>query len=55
MAEEPFIPNFLKDSKKVLWWDVHNPTIATREISEKTFDQIKGLVEGTLLNTEKLT
>lgn len=45
MAEEPFIPDFLFNSKKVVWWRVENPPFATRDISEKTYGQIKSLVE----------
>lgn len=45
MAEEPFIPDYLRNSKKVLWWKVENPSFATREVSEETFNQIKSLIE----------
>ena len=45
MAEEPYIPDFLKNNKKVVFWDVENPSIATREISQKTITQIKKLIE----------
>lgn len=45
MAEEPFIPDFLLNNKKVIWWEVENPSIATRDISERTYIQIKNLVD----------
>lgn len=45
MAEEPFIPDFLFNSEKVIWWRVENPPFATRDISEKTYSQINNLVE----------
>ena len=45
MAEEPFIPDFLYKSKKVTWWEVDNPILVTREVAEKTFSQIKNLIE----------
>jgi protein-tyrosine-phosphatase len=45
MAEDPFIPDFLRDSEKVVWWNVENPQFATREVSEQTYRQIKSLVE----------
>lgn len=45
MAEEPYIPDFLRDNEKVIWWKIENPSFATREISKKTYDQIKKLVE----------
>ena len=48
MAEAPFIPDFLNNNKKVLWWDVENPKSATREVSEKTYSRIKTLVEDLL-------
>jgi protein-tyrosine-phosphatase len=50
MAEEPFVPDFLLNNKKVILWNVENPSFATREISEKTFSEIKDLVEK-LINT----
>jgi protein-tyrosine-phosphatase len=28
-----------------MWWDVEDPKFATREVSEKTYNQIKGLIE----------
>lgn len=45
MAEDPFIPDFLRNSKKVVSWKVENPSFATREVSEKTYSQIRDLVE----------
>ncbi|MCR4263963.1 MAG: hypothetical protein NUV98_04575 [Candidatus Roizmanbacteria bacterium] len=45
MAEEPFIPGYLRNSKKVLWWKVENPPFATREVTKKTFSQIKSLID----------
>ncbi len=49
MAEEPFVPDFLRDNKNVLRWDVENPSFATREVSEKTYRQIKALIEQLIL------
>lgn len=45
MAEEPFIPDFLRSSNKVIWWEVDNPSFVTREVAEKTYNQIKSLME----------
>ena len=45
MAEESFIPNFLRNNKKTIWWEVENPILATRDISEKTYNKIKELIE----------
>ncbi|MBI3631633.1 MAG: hypothetical protein HY219_02100 [Candidatus Staskawiczbacteria bacterium] len=52
MAEEPFIPDFLRNNKKVIWWKIENPSLATRDISEKTYAQIKSLVEDLILSIE---
>jgi len=51
MAEEPFIPPFLRTNKKVIRWEVENPPIATREVTEKIYTQINGLVEGLILSS----
>lgn len=50
MAEEPFVPDFLRDNKKVIWWEVENPTFVTRDVAEKTYNQIKKLVEKLILS-----
>jgi protein-tyrosine-phosphatase len=46
MAEEPFIPDFLKDNKKVILWEIENPTFVTKEIAEDTFNRVNKLVKG---------
>lgn len=51
MAEEPFIPDFLLNNEKVIHWGIENPPFATRDVSEKTYSQIKSLVEQLILNT----
>ena len=51
MAEEPFIPDFLRSNKKVVRWEIENPPFATRDVSEKTYSQIKNLVKQLVLNT----
>lgn len=50
MAEEPFIPNFLKNSKNVIWWEVENPTFVDRDMAKKTYSQIYKLVEDLIEN-----
>ena len=50
MAEEPFIPEFLRKSKKVIWWKVFLPPLATREISEETYKLLSKLIKK--LNTK---
>lgn len=52
MAEEPFIPDFLRSSEKVVWWEIENPPLATREVSEKMYGQIKSLVKQLALSIE---
>lgn len=32
MAEEPYIPKFLKDDKKVIWWNIKNPSFVDKKI-----------------------
>lgn len=51
MAEEPFVPDFLKEDKRVIWWDVDNPEFVTREIAEKTYRQIEKLVKDLIFRT----
>lgn len=51
MAEEPFIPDFLRENKRVVWWNVENPAFATHEVSERTYCQIKGLVEKMIVDS----
>jgi protein-tyrosine-phosphatase len=46
MTEEPYIPDFLKKSDKVIWWDVTNPKFVNRKIAEDTYEKIEGLVRG---------
>lgn len=53
MAEGPFIPDFLRSSKKVTWWEIDNPTLVTREVAEKTFNQLKYLIEDAIDRPKK--
>lgn len=50
MAEEPYIPNFLRASDKVIWWEVPNTTNSDKETSIKTYDQIFQLVTDLIKN-----
>ncbi|MES3005187.1 MAG: hypothetical protein V4690_03725 [Patescibacteria group bacterium] len=54
MAEEPFIPDFLKENKQVIWWNVDNPPFATKEVSEEIYKQIHQLIENLLISSKKL-
>lgn len=44
MAEEPYIPDFLKKNTNVIWWDIANPPNVTREIVEDTYQKLYRLV-----------
>lgn len=44
MAEESYIPDFLKDAEKVIWWDIKNPTFVDQKIAEDTYKRIDALV-----------
>lgn len=46
MAEEPYIPDFLRNDKRVIWWDVPNPDVVDREMREVIYEQIKRLIMG---------
>jgi protein-tyrosine-phosphatase len=43
MAEEPFIPDFLRDNKKVIWWDIANN--ASFEFIRETYEELSKLVQ----------
>lgn len=45
MAKEPFVPAFLCDNKKVVCWEVEDPAFVTCDVAEKTFNQLKSLIE----------
>lgn len=51
MVQDPFIPDFLRENNKVIWWEVEDPKFATRDVSEKTYSQIKNLVESLIKNS----
>jgi 8-oxo-dGTP diphosphatase len=42
MAEEPFVPDFLRDHDKVVWWAVENP----RVVDEAKAGEIHDLLDG---------
>lgn len=45
MAEEPYIPEFLKDSKKIIRWEIENPTFVDKETAEYAYKKIERLVK----------
>ncbi len=46
MAEEPFIPDFLKNDKRVIWWDIDNPKEASEDFVRETYQKLTGLING---------
>lgn len=44
MAEEPYVPDFLRDAKRVIRWDVDNPIFVDQKIAEDTYEKIERLV-----------
>lgn len=54
MAEEPYIPDFLKDDEKVIVWSVENPVFVDRKIAEDTFIKIDNLVRELISKQAKM-
>jgi protein-tyrosine-phosphatase len=44
MAEEPYIPDVLKNNEKVIFWNVYNPNFVDRKQAEESFGKIYNLV-----------
>jgi len=44
MAEEPFIPEFLKNNRRVIWWDIKNPNPAPPGFFKSTYDKLDELI-----------
>lgn len=45
MAEDPFIPDFLKNNSKIIWWNIKNPTYVDQKIAKETYEKIYKLVQ----------
>ena len=45
MAEEPYIPDFLRTAENVIWWDIENPDSIDQKIAEDTYNKIEILVK----------
>ncbi len=54
MVEEPFIPEFLKNHEKVIWWSVENPEFVDKNVAEGTYEKIEKLVKD-LINIKNTT
>ncbi|MBI3632710.1 MAG: low molecular weight phosphatase family protein [Candidatus Vogelbacteria bacterium] len=48
MAEEPYVPDFLRNDPKVIWWDVED-----NMETEKTYQQVFGLVSNLIKQLNK--
>lgn len=44
MAQEPFIPDFLKNNPRVVWWDIEDPSSVTRDVAESVYAEISDRV-----------
>ncbi len=55
MAEEPFIPNFLRNDHRVIWWDIPNPSNVTKEIVEETYQKLYTLISDLILSQKTQT
>lgn len=44
MAEEPYIPDFLKKDKKVIWWDISNPDEVSFDFAKETYEKLTQLI-----------
>ena len=51
MAEEPYIPDFLRNAKKVIWWKVDNPVSVDKNIAEYTYEKLEKLVRKLIVST----
>ena len=45
MAEEPYVPAFLKNDKKVIWWEVENPETVDTGVAEETYEKLNKLIK----------
>lgn len=50
MAEEPYIPDYLRNDSRVIWWSIDNPACATLEFVEETYDKLARLIKEQLLH-----
>lgn len=50
MAEESYIPEFLKNDKRVIWWNIENSGSTLKEMCDK-YNKIEELVRELIKNT----
>ncbi|MDB5498819.1 MAG: hypothetical protein JWP28_2850 [Phenylobacterium sp.] len=46
MAEEPFVPGFLRDAGDVIWWEIENPKVVDAAVAEDVYGRVEALVRG---------
>jgi len=44
MAEEPFVPAFLRDARHVIWWEIENPKVVDAAVAEDVYGRLETLV-----------
>ncbi len=44
MAEEPFVPDFLRDAAHVMTWEIENPRVVDAAVAEGIYARIEPLV-----------
>ncbi|HEX4711749.1 hypothetical protein [Phenylobacterium sp.] len=44
MAEEPFVPGFLRDAGHVIRWEIENPKVVDAAVAEDIYARIEALV-----------
>jgi 8-oxo-dGTP diphosphatase len=44
MAEDPFVPDFLRADRRVIWWPMENPKVVDAAKAEEIFALVQGLV-----------
>ncbi|MBP9771932.1 MAG: hypothetical protein KBD16_03340 [Candidatus Pacebacteria bacterium] len=52
MAEEPFVPDFLKNHPNVVVWNVENPDTVDRPVAETLYKELFLLVQNLLKETK---
>ena len=46
MAQEPYIPDFLSKDPRVVWRNVEDYSVVTKELAERTYDTLTRLIKG---------
>jgi 8-oxo-dGTP diphosphatase len=51
MAEDPFVPDFLRDHPRVIWWQMENPKVVDAAKAEEVYARMDELVRGLVSET----